>query len=157
MPVCIEIHHGVYPDCPPYYPEVNFEKLLATAREISIEGIVALTLGDTETLHYLYQHAFRTPLAYESYKLINVADITSFTEKLFHNIDWSGIRREYPQVFNVIPLLHHISPWDFEKIPRDFVSERDHRRRLKPQAFVGWPNRKLKELRADGLGYGKVL
>ncbi|MDK9708775.1 MAG: nucleotidyltransferase family protein [Desulforhopalus sp.] len=155
--ICIEIHHGMYPNCPPYYPEVNFDKLLATSRKLTIGTTGALTLGDMETLDYIYQHAFRPPLAYESFKLISVADLVSLTEKNLGNLDWPRIRQKYPLVYNAIPLMHHVVPWDFTKVPRDFVPQRDHRRRLAPRPFTGWPNRKLREMRAEGLGYGRVL
>ena len=143
--VCIELHRGLYPDCPPYYPEVSFDKLLATAKEFTIEDGKALTFSNEETLHYLYQHAFHAPLTYEPYKLINVADIIGFTELNYSKLDWSRIPKDFPLLYNALPLLQHISPWNFNKVPADFVSLREQRKDRTTTPFIGWPHRRLKE------------
>jgi len=107
--------------------------------------VKALTFGDEEMLHYLYQHAFHAPLTYESYKLINVADIISFTERNYSTLDWNKIKSDFPLLHNALPLLHHISQWDFNKVPADFVSSQERRKEMTVTPFVGWPQRRLKE------------
>ncbi len=157
MTICIELHRGLYPDCPPYYPDVNFEFLLTTAKKFKIGDIEALTFNDEEMLHYLYQHAFRPPFTYELYKLINAADIISFTEINYATLDWEKIRNQYSLFYNALPLMHHISPWDFDKVPKEFISRRDQKRRLRPVPYVGWPHKRLKELKAEGKKIHRIL
>ncbi|WP_458774623.1 nucleotidyltransferase family protein [Desulforhopalus sp. 52FAK] len=155
--ICIELHRGLYPNCPPHYPEVDFEYLLRTGRKISVANFDAMTFSDEETLDYLYQHAFRTPLTYEPYKLINAADIISFTEKYFHTLGWHLIRERFPLTEKTLPLLHHISPWNFESIPESFISSKARKRRMEPLPFNGWPRKRRKELQAEGKPLSQIL
>ncbi|PHR26210.1 MAG: hypothetical protein COA36_12740 [Desulfotalea sp.] len=144
--VCIELHRGLYPNCPPYYPKVDFNNLLQSGRKITIGGTEVATFNHEETLHYLYQHGFRSPLTYEKFKLVNAADIIGFTEAYFQEIDWQRVQKQYPQLYKALPLMHHISPWNFEKIPESFISLQNRKRRLPPRPFNGWPQRRVKEL-----------
>lgn len=145
--VCIELHRGLYPHCPPYYPEVDFRKLQDTAQSIQVGATEVHTFSHEEILHYLYQHGFRAPLTYENYKLINAADIIGYIEMHFQEVDWKMIQEQFPLLMKALPLMHHISPWDFDRIPKGFVSRRDRRRKLQPVPFHGWPQRRMKELR----------
>ncbi len=155
--ICIEIHRGLYPDCPPYYPSVNFEELLGAARRFDVEGFSALTFGDEDMLWYLYQHGFRAPLTYESYRLINAADIISLTETSFSRLDWSEIRKKYPQLIKALPLMHHLTPWNPDIIPRDFVPEGERVRSRKTTPFQGWPKKKIKEQKMEGQKLHDIL
>ena len=147
--ICVELHRGLYPNCPPYYPTVDFAMLFATGRTCTVGGTKAVTFNDEEMLHYLYQHAFRAPLTYEPYKLINVADITGFIENHFTSLDWQKLKERYPILVKALPLMHHITPWDFAKIPEDFVPAPDKRRKLTPTPFHGWPQKRRQEFRAE--------
>lgn len=69
-----------------------------------------MTFNDEEMLHYLYQHAFRTPLTYESYKLINATDVIGFTEKNYTELDWKKVREHYPMLYNALPLMRLSHP-----------------------------------------------
>ena len=142
--ICIELHHGLYPKVPPYYPRVDFEKLLVTAKPFIVAGVAACTFGPVEMLDHLYLHGFRAPLTYETYKLINAADLISFIEQNFISLDWSRIGRKSPRMVRALPLLHHISPWDFTKVPESFVPKRVRQRRIEPKPFIGWPQRRFK-------------
>lgn len=144
--VYIELHRGLYPNCPPYYPEVNVEKLLETGRSICIGKIETFVFGHEETLHYLYQHGFRSPLTYETYKLINVADIVGFVEKYSKEIDWQRVKQLYPKLYRALPLMQHISPWNYDRVPESFLSRRNRQRTLQSIPFTGWPQRRMKEL-----------
>jgi len=155
--ICVEIHRGLYPNCPPYYPQVDFHHMLATGKTFAIGEAEAITFNDEEMLHYLYQHAFRAPLTYESYKLINAADIIGFTEKHYKTLNWAKIEEQYPVLGKALPLMHHISPWNFEKIAEDFISTENKTVRLEPIAFHGWPQRRRKEFRAEGMALHRVI
>lgn len=147
--ICVELHRGLYPDCPPYYPAVDFNELLKTAKAFALDDITALTFNDEEMLHYLFQHCFHAPLTYEPYKLINCADIIGFTEINFETLNWDHIKKQYPLVFQALPLLHHISPWDNRKIPSSFLSEKEKKQKLEITPFQGWPRKRRKDIRNE--------
>lgn len=147
--ICFELHRGLYPDCPPYYPEVDFEKLLQSATSFRLGDTDALTFNEEETLHYIYQHAFRAPLTYETYKLINAADIIGFVEKHDSSLDMKRIKKQYPWLYDALPLLHHISPWDFKKAPTDLAHAKPAKG-MTPVPYTGWPQQRLKDFKAQG-------
>lgn len=155
--VCIELHRGLYSNCPPYYPEVDFDRLLKSGLKIKIGVVEVFTFSLEETLHYLYQHGFHAPLTYETYKLINAADIISFTEKYFHEVDWNLVKDKFPQLYKLLPLMDHVAPWDFLKVPANYVSKRSRRRSLQPKSFRGWPQKRMKEVRAEGTKVYRIL
>ena len=146
MSICIEIHRGLYPNCPPYYPEVDFDRLFQTGYRFTIGDSEAVAFADEEMLHYLYQHGFHAPLTYEPYKLINAADLIGFIEKYYNSLDWERIEKQFPLLYRALPALHSISPWDDAKVPVRFLQDG----RLEPRPYSGWPHKRLKELKADG-------
>lgn len=154
--VCIELHRGLYPNCPPYYPEVDFDSLLDSARKICVGGMEAFTFNDEEMLHYLYQHALHPPLTYEPFKLINICDIISFTEKNSLILDWQKIRNDFPLLLNALPLLGQVSPWNKENVP-SFVLDNWLKDNLEPRSFSGWPCRKRKEFKVNKVSLNKVI
>jgi hypothetical protein len=155
--ICIELHRGLYPNCPPYYPAVDFERLLATATKFKVVDMEAVTFGDEEMLHYLYQHAFRTPLTYESYKLINVADVIGFTEKNFDALNWQRIKEKYQLLNSALPLMHHISPWNLEIVPKSFVACRIRKKKIIANPFSGWPHQRLKVFKSRDTSWYHML
>lgn len=146
--ICVELHRDLYPDCQPYYPKIEFEKLYTTGRSINIGGVEARTFNYEETIHYLYQHGLRAPLTYEPYKLINVADIIGFIEKYERDLNWQQIKISFPMLYQAMPLLHYISPWNLDRLPNKFEIPKS-RTHLEPKAFRGWPNKRLKEFKAE--------
>jgi hypothetical protein len=152
-PVCVELHRRLYPECPPYYPTVDFDQLYSGKQKFIIGTEAAFTFSDEEMLHYLYQHGLRAPLTYESFKLINVADIVGFVETRGGDIDWEQIRSNYPLLCTALPLLHHLTPWDREKVPPWLLPGT----KLTPLPYQGWPHKRMKELKADGTKLLEIL
>jgi len=144
--VCVELHRGLYPQCPPGYPKVDFDQLYRVRQQFSIETEKAFTFSHEEMLHYLYQHGLRAPLTYEPFKLINVADIVGFVETHHENLNWKRIRSDYPLLCIALPLLHHLTLWDKEKVPVWMIPVD----RLTPVPYHGWPHKRMKELKAEG-------
>lgn len=145
MPVCIELHRGLFAtSCPPYTRPLKFEDLCRTSTSFETNGVTAHTFGNEEMLWYLYQHGFCMPLSYDRYKIINAADIISFVEAEFDVLDWEKIQISYPEVLHVLPLFHHLTPW--QKKVEDTIMQG---KRSKPsgigQPFQGWPQLRLKE------------
>jgi hypothetical protein len=104
-------------------------------------------------LHYLYQHGFRAPLTYETYKLINGADLISFLEKHYYLLNWQELRERFPWLEKRLPMLQHLSPWSMEKIPSKWITAK----RLVPTPFEGWPQQRRKQLRAEGKGAATIF
>ena len=154
--VCVELHRDLYPNCPPYYPIVDFEKLYSTGIPVDAGSTGAITLNHEETLHYLYQHGLRAPLTYEPYKLINVADIVGFIEKYGQELDWNGIKINYPLLYRALPLLHYVTPWNPDKLPAQ-IEVPTSRAALEPHGFQGWPHNRLKEFKSQGQSMPHVL
>jgi len=155
--VCVELHRGLYPNCPPYYPEVDFYKLLETGQMIQVGDVEVATFSHEETLHYLYQHAFRAPLTYEPYKLINVADIIGYTEKYFETLDWRMIQKRFPLLINALPLMQHVSPWNRQKVAEEIISPVKGKKNVDLAPFHGWPHRRLKDFKTNGIGWYRIL
>lgn len=151
--ICIEIHRGLYPNCPPYYPKVDFNRLFKTGQRFRIGDGEAVTFADEEMLHYLYQHGFHAPLTYEPYKLINAADLIGFTERHCNSLDWEHIEKKFPLLYRALPMLHSIAPWDSAKVPARFLKDR----RLEPRPYGGWPHKRLKDLKAAGNRLPEIL
>jgi len=150
MQVCVELHHGLFPDDPPYYKPLFFAELYQNALVFEVEGMMAYTLAAEEMLWHLYQHGFHAPLTYEPFRLISVADVVSLTEDNVEEIDWEKMAAIYPQLFRVLPLFHYITPWNdtvLTKIPSS--------KRASPtgvsEPFQGWPRLKLVRQREKGL------
>lgn len=112
-----------------------------------------IACADEEMLNYLYQHSFRAPLTYELFKLINVADIIGLVEARYETLDWKRIRRSFPLLYNALPLVDHIAPWDARVVSSGLRPES----RLDPRQFVGWPRRRLKELKAEDCRLTDIL
>lgn len=146
--ICVELHRDLYPDCQPYYPFVDFEKLYSTGIPIDTGIVQAKTLNHEETIHHLYQHGLRAPLTYEPYKLINVADIVGFVEKYGQELDWRAIKINYPLLYRAIPLLHCVSPWNPDRLPEQFDIPKS-KIHLQPNPFRGWPNKRLKKFKSE--------
>lgn len=111
MRVCVELHHGLFPNDPPYYEQLDFTELYNNRQEFDAGGVKAYTLAGEEMLWHLFQHGFHAPLTYESFRLISVADIVSLVEARMGEVDWIKVGGRYPEVLNALPLLHHITPW----------------------------------------------
>jgi hypothetical protein len=157
MKVCIEIHRALYPDCPPYYPQTDFERLLDGSASFACGEVCCSTLGTEEMLSHLYHHGFRMPLSYEPYKLINAADLIGFVEMHADELDWPRLRREQPQLCAALAMLQHLAPWDPERVPAGIIDPREATRRRRPLPYRGWPQRKIRQLKHDNLSIAAIL
>lgn len=157
VPVCIELHRGLFATtCPPYTRPLKFEDLRRTSLSFDLDGSTAYTFGNEEMLWYLYQHGFCMPLSYDRYKIINAADVISLVEKNFDNLDWEKIGAIYPEVLNVLPLFHYLTPWQ-EKIAERIMSRNASRPAGIGRPFQGWPQLRLREQKEMGKGFWKIL
>ncbi len=146
VPVCIELHHGLFPDCPPYYHKPGFDDLLARSRTFNLQGFPAYCLGNEDMLWHVFEHGFHMPLTYEAFKLISMADLFTIVEKQFEVIDWDKMKSKHPRILAALPLFHHLTPW-----PENVLAARSWRtppvRAGAGKAFQGWPHLRLAEQR----------
>lgn len=151
--VCIEIHRGLYPHCPPFHAQPPFDHLFDTGKTFTIGNTEATTFSDRETLPYLYRHALHSPLTYEPFKLINIADIIGFTEAHYTTLNWRQMGADCPLLITALPLLGHIVSWDKEKVggwlmPKNFYA---------PAPYAGWPLKRWKACKVEGITFFQIL
>lgn len=144
MQVCVELHHNLFPDDPPYYQPLPFEELYPNAHTFNVYGITACTLAPEEMLWHLFQHGFHAPLTYEPHKLISAADIISLVENKVESLDWEKIAANYPQLFKALPHFHYITPWK-----ETVLTKIRYKTKTPPtgiaEPFKGWPRLKISE------------
>ncbi len=136
--VCLELHHGLFPEDPPYYTPLSFKRLYKSRQSFTVAELTAYAPADEEMLWHVYQHGFHAPLTYEPFKLISAADIISLVETRKNTLDWNKIQTTYPTLYRALPLLHFITPWQesvLKKIPLipKIVPAKTG------QPFKGWP------------------
>ena len=148
--ITIEIHHGLYPPCPPWYKQPPVADFVERGKVFDAGGRDLLSMGDVDMLRYLYQHAIRTPLVYESFRLINIADIIGQVETCFDTIDWRSLGERYPQLLNGLPLLHRVVPWRSDIAEYFRISRYNGRLNRPPHSFNGWPTVKFRQQRSRG-------
>jgi hypothetical protein len=105
--VTVEVHHSLF-DTTSRLPSMGFEDLIGSAMSFLFDGKDALTLSHEDMLWHVYQHTIGLPLLFRPLRLVGLADIVSIVEKFVNDIDWDVVRRKYPQVLNVLPLLHSL-------------------------------------------------
>lgn len=152
LKVCIELHHGLFPDDPPYYQQLDFEELYNNRQEFEVDGVRANTLADEEMLWHLYQHGFHAPLTYEPFRLIAVADIVSIVEARLDDIDWGKVKTLYPQLHNALALFHHITPWNKDVLTSNIFEVQKDPSGV-GECYNGWPRTGSKRNR-DTAGQG---
>jgi hypothetical protein len=138
LQVCVELHHDLFPDDPPYYQQLDFTELYINRREFELDGVRAYTLADEEMLWHLYQHGFHAPLTYEPFRLIAVADIVILVEARLEKIDWRKVKNLYPQLHNSLSLFHNLTPWS-EKVLRADIIEVPKSASGVGECYSGWP------------------
>ncbi len=140
--ICVELHHDLFPSCPPYSQSFSFVEVYRDGHVFDAGGVTAYMFGTEEMLYHLFEHGFHAPLTYEPYKLISLADIVGLVEEKVAEIDWVKVESRYPQLFHALPFFHYITPWSdsvLENIPRlqssipSGVGKR----------FTGWPRVRL--------------
>ena len=120
------------------------EKSYDTALEFEINGITARTLNLEDTLWYVYLHGFRAPLTYEPFRFVHVADVVTFVEKFYYEIDWQAANKKMESLATVLSCLHHLTPWP-QQIHEGLKLDISDRPQGIGLPFNGWPLRKIKK------------
>lgn len=149
IPVCIELHHGLFPDCPPYYRRIDFGTLLSRALTFDLNGLEAYCPGNEDMLWHVFEHGLHMPLTYEPCKLIAVADIVTLVETRHEEIDWQKMQKTFPKILAALPFLHHLTPWQEQILTRFSWKTRPVPARV-GETFHGWPHLRLSEQKDKG-------
>ena len=140
MRVSIEVHFRLFP-MTIYYPSIFFEDLIDEAIPFRMGGMTAYTLGYEAMLWHVYRHACGPPLLQTPLRFMHLADMIGLIDKFHDPMDWQKIRRRYPQVINILPLLHCLTPW------KPWLSKRFSLNGFTCQQgigrdYQGWPRRR---------------
>jgi hypothetical protein len=107
-------------------------------RPFALAGLTAHTLAHEDALGHLCKHLASHVNAWESGRLIWMADIVSLAERFALEIDWEQVRRQHPSVLETLSLLHCMTPLSDELLERAGV-----RVGPAPQGigvvYQGWP------------------
>lgn len=151
LTISVELHHNLFNIGHPH--SLELEELTAPPVPFALGKLTAYTLPHEEMLWHLCQHL---TLIGQPFRLIWLADIVGMAERFAPEIDWRRVERNYPQVLSALSLFHFITP----------LSEQLRRAaglKIGPvpagigQEFRGWPTRSIRQLRAPGKGYGRIL
>jgi len=147
LTVSLELHYQLLPSMahPVYY-----EELSPDASSFSVNGVAAQTLGHEDMLWHIYRHSFAPPLIGQPIRLIWMADFVSLVEKYVDEIDWGKLKYKYPQVWNILPAFHALTPWS-DKVLNTLNMDIDPPLKGTGQTFQGWPQSSLAVQRNKGL------
>lgn len=147
--VSVEVHHALH--LGERGDPLRYEAYAPTAQSFTVGGVTASTLGREETLWHIYRHAFCMPVIYEPLRLIWAADLISLVEAWVDVLDWERVRRQYRAAWNVLPLLHSLSPWS-DRVLERLASPITKLPGGAGAQYEGWPRFSLAEQRAKSMG-----
>ena len=141
LKVCVEIHDDLFP-ATRYYHSQRFENLSIKAVDFLVGDVPARTLGYEDMLWHVYRHAIGPPLLASTLRFIHIADLVSLVEARYEQIDWERLIQCYPQVYQILPILHFLTPWSQP------VLDKLHFETIRtPQQigldYQGWPRHRL--------------
>ncbi len=141
LPVTIELHRGLFPPHPDY-PVWSFDYLWARSITMEVGSVTTRTLCLEDMLQHVYLHGFRSPLTYEPFRLIHVADCVTMVEKHHADIDWQRLTRSVPQLRPALSAFHALTPWSKEVLQKVKIAGRMSSL-LPATPYQGWPLRRF--------------
>lgn len=151
LTISVELHHNLFNLGHPH--SLELAELTAPPVPFALGELTAYTLPYEEMLWHLCQHL---TIIGQPFRLIWLADIVGLAERFAPAIDWPRVERNYPEVLSALSLFHFITPLS-EQLRRAAAL------RIGPapagigQEFQGWPARSIRQQRARGKGYGRIL
>ena len=141
LSISVEVHHDLFVPTD-YCRSVQFEEIVSNEIAFQMDDFTAHTLGHEDMLWHIYRHAIGPHLLATPLRLISIADFVSLVEKYIDEIDWERLQSCHPQLVNVLPMLHWITPWSDEVLKKLNLNP------LNPTDFVwkdyqGWPRTRL--------------
>jgi hypothetical protein len=102
----------------------------------------ASTLGYEDMLWHIYRHAIGLPLLASPLRFIHIADLVSLVEARHEQIDWERLIQRYPQVYQILPLLHFLTPWS-QPILEKLHCETHKSPQQVGLDYQGWPRHRI--------------
>lgn len=104
--VSLEIHHDALTR--DNIGSIRLDNLSEPAREFTMDGGTARTLGHIDTLRHLCRHALEPG---ETTKIGSALDIMTYASRHAGGLDWPRLRKDYPEVVTMLQLLGYLVPW----------------------------------------------
>jgi hypothetical protein len=123
-------------------------------RPFALADLTAYTLGHEDMLWHLCRHLVSHVNAWESGRLIWVADVVSLAERLAPEIDWERVWQQRPVIPNTLSLLHFMTPLSDELLSRAKI-EIGRAPEGIGIGYRGWPRIQRADWRARG--YRRVV
>ena len=133
----------------PEEPQHHLPPVQREQDSFSMNGQPAQTLRHEHMLWHIYRHAFGPPLIDQPIRLIWVADFVSLVEKYLDEIDWAEVKHSYPEVWNILPVFHFLTPWS-DKTLETLEIQVDRPPKGVGRTFHGWPQSSLAVQRQKG-------
>ena len=107
--VSVEVHQSLLSGLLAQGAEKQMADLRRPFLPFTVGDVPAFTLNPDEMLWHLYRHMILEPA-----RLMRIVDIVSSAEKFAGQIDWDFVRSVYPEVLEMLSLLHFVSPLSTE-------------------------------------------
>ncbi len=150
--ITLEIHRRLFrPGGEASERGLTFERVWKTSSSFDIDGVEGRTLGPVEMLWHVYRHCCCGSLRYldGDFHLVRIADFVGGVEKWVDVLDWNQIRREYPELLNILPLIHFLSPWSENFLARLTIDTSKTPGGV-GRLYVGYPSVYMREHKARG-------
>ncbi|MFW6198806.1 MAG: nucleotidyltransferase family protein [Acidobacteriota bacterium] len=122
-----------------FRPTGRFDEFAPRAQACRVHGATARTLGPEDMLWHVYRHAFNAANR-EPLRLVWLADLVGIVERWLDRIDWDRVRRVYPALLRVLPVLDALTPLDDRVLERLDLERGDPWPEDGPlPVFQGWP------------------
>ncbi len=151
LSISVEIHHNLFNIGSP--ASLELDDLVVSPLAFALEGQTAYTLPYEEMLWHLCQHLM---LIAQPFRLIWLADIVGLAERFAPEIDWGRVERQYPLVLSTLSLFHFMTPLS-ERLRRTAPLKIGRAPQGIGLEFQGWPRTSIRQQRAAGKGYGRIL
>lgn len=126
-----------------------YAELSTGAISFFINDVATQTLSQEQMLWHIYRHSFASPLIDQSIRLIWAADFVTLVEKHLNEIDWDLDKDQYPQVWQILPVFHYLTPWSEKVINRLDIAVEPLPEGI-GQTFQGWPQSSFAEQSKKG-------
>ncbi len=151
LTISVELHHNLFNIGQPHSLEI--EELTPPLLPFALGELTAYTLPHEEMLWHLCRHL---TIIGQPFRLIWLADIVGLAERFAPEIDWPRVERRYPEVLSTLSLFHFITPLS-EQLRRAAALKIGPVPAGIGQEFQGWPARSIRQQRARGKGYSRIL
>ncbi|MGA8261629.1 MAG: nucleotidyltransferase family protein [Arenicellales bacterium] len=106
LTISIEVHHDALTR--DNIGSIRLDTLSDPAQEFAVDGVPVRALGHIDMLRHLCRHALEPR---QTTKLGSVLDILLYASHYGDAIEWTRVKRDFPEVVTMIQLLGYLVPW----------------------------------------------